>query len=183
MLSVVIVGFGVSMDAFTVALGKGLSMRKIDIKWALLIAFSFGLFQAIMPLIGYLLGDAFNQYICSCDHWIAFALLLFLGGKMIYEAREKDCVIDNNYKSFKQLLILSIATSIDALAVGITFALIQIDIFIAILIIGFITFVISLLGVFIGNRIGCKFKSAADIVGGLLLIFIGVKILIEHLIL
>ncbi|HEY8444552.1 MAG TPA: manganese efflux pump MntP family protein [Bacilli bacterium] len=180
-LSIIFIGVGLSMDAFAVAVGKGLNMKKIDIKWSLIIASFFGSFQAIMPLLGWLLGGQFEKYIKNFDHWIVFMILLIIGGKAIYESRNKNCDSECDKKSYRELFILSIATSIDALAVGITIAILEIDILIASFIIGIVTFALSFLGVIIGNKFGCKYKSTAELLGGIILIIIGIKILIEHL--
>lgn len=184
-LEVFLIGVGLSMDAFAVALCKGLSMRKLSYKYALIIAFAFGLFQAIMPLIGWAVGISFQKYIEAVDHWIAFGLLLLIGGKMIFDSikekrhPEED---DGEFKfSFVELLLLAIATSIDALAVGVTFAFLDVNIWSSIAIIGCTTFVISFIGVLIGNKFGARFKTKAEIAGGIVLILIGVKILLEHL--
>ena len=179
-LELFLIGIGLSMDAFAVAVCKGLNMREIDRKQSLLIAVFFGGFQAIMPLIGWFLGRQFEQYITSFDHWIAFILLAYIGGKMVHEAMGKEESYSGGC-SLKELFLLAIATSIDALAVGITFAFLKVEIFSAIGIIGCTTFVLSLIGVVIGNRFGSRYKSRAELVGGVILILIGVKILLEHL--
>ena len=185
-VQVFLIGVGLAMDAFAVAICKGLKMKKIDYKYTALVALFFGGFQALMPLIGWLLGVQFESYIVSIDHWIAFALLSFIGGNMIKESREgdeeeecEDCGTVNY--DLKELFMLAVATSIDALAVGITFAFLRVDIVSSIIIIGVTTFFISIVGVAIGNRFGAKYKSKAEFVGGLILIFIGLKILLEHL--
>lgn len=180
-MEIVLIAIGLSMDAFAVAVGKGLNMKKMDIKWSLTITLFFGFFQAIMPLIGWLLGGQFEKYIKNFDHWIVFIILLIIGVKAIYESRNKNCEGNCDKKSIRELFMLSIATSIDALAVGITFAILEIDILISSLIIGIITFAISFLGVFIGNKFGCKYKSTAEMFGGIILVLIGIKILVEHL--
>jgi len=177
------VALGLSMDAFAVALCKGLNMWKINYRHAVIIALFFGGFQAAMPFLGWLLGRQFEQYITSFDHWIAFLLLAFIGGKMLLEAfrgggESPQC---NARLNLKELFILAIATSIDALAVGITFAFLKTSIWLSISLIGFTTFIISFAGVVAGNRFGAKYKSKAEIAGGLILIFIGIKILFEHL--
>lgn len=180
-IQVVLIGIGLSMDAFAVSVCKGLKMKKIDIKYSILIAAFFGFFQALMPLVGWLLGTQFEKYITSFDHWIAFGLLAVIGGKMIYEAFQKEgdsCPITYD---IKELFTLAIATSIDALAVGITFAFLKANIWTSIFIIGVLTFVISLIGVLIGNRFGVKYKNKAEFAGGAILILIGLKILLEHL--
>ena len=178
------IAVGLSMDAFAVSICKGLNMRKLNYKHTFIIALFFGGFQGLMPLIGWFLGKQFEQYITNFDHWIAFILLAFIGGQMIHEALKKDnekCDIDENL-DLKELFILAIATSIDALAIGITFALIpNTNILTSIILIGIITFVLSIIGVFIGNKFGARFKSKAEFAGGLILILIGAKILFEHL--
>lgn len=182
LISIVLIAIGVSMDAFAVAIGKGLNMKKIDYKWSLTIALFFGVFQALMPLIGWFLGGQFSNYINGYDHWITLILLAIIGGKMIYESRDNDCEMKSNKNSIKELIVLSIATSIDALAVGLAFAIMDIDIYLSSLVIGIITFSLSFIGVIIGNKVGCKFKSSAEVFGGVILIFIGFKIFVEHVI-
>ena len=179
-------GIGLSMDAFAVAICKGLGMRKVNYKQMLLIALFFGGFQALMPLLGWLLGRQFEQYITSIDHWIAFALLVLIGANMLREARKGDDTTDGEtvYDAplpLWQLLLMAIATSIDALAVGISFAFLGVNIWLAIAIIGTTTFLISAAGVFIGNRFGNRYEKRATIAGGIILILLGVKILLEHL--
>ena len=179
-----LIGVGLSADAFSVSVCKGLNMRKLHIGHAYIIALFFGAFQAAMPVIGYLLGTSFSSYIENFDHWIAFALLIFIGGKMVIEAfGEKDSGEGEKTDILKigELVVLAVATSIDALAVGITFAFLNTNIFFAILIIGVTTFALSLGGVFLGNRFGAKYKNKAEIAGGIILILIGLKILLEHL--
>ena len=181
-----LIGVSLSMDAFAVAICKGLAMRKVNKKQCFVIALFFGGFQALMPFLGWLLGTRFESYITSIDHWIAFVLLAFIGGKMVVEAvRDKD---DNPEitemdppLNIKEMFVLAVATSIDALAVGITFAFLEIPIVQAIAIIGTTTFIISIAGVYIGNFFGNKYKNKAEIVGGVILILIGLKILLEHL--
>ena len=177
-----LIGIGLSMDAFAVSICKGLSMQKIDKKYTLCIAFFFGGFQALMPLLGYTLGSRFSGYIERFDHWIAFVLLAFIGLNMIRESRE-EAEEEKPYTgiNFKELFILAVATSIDALAVGVTFAFLQVDIVPAIAIIGCTTFVISLAGVYVGNVFGARYKSRAELTGGVILVLIGLKILLEHL--
>ncbi|MEI3130173.1 MAG: manganese efflux pump MntP family protein [Oscillospiraceae bacterium] len=179
-------GIGLSMDAFAVAICKGLGMRKVNYKQMLLIALFFGGFQALMPLLGWLLGRQFEQYITSVDHWIAFALLVLIGANMLREVRKGDDTTDAEtvYDAplpLGQLLLMAIATSIDALAVGISFAFLGVNIWLAIAIIGTTTFLISAAGVFIGNRFGNRYEKRATIAGGIILILLGVKILLEHL--
>ena len=182
--TLLLMGVGLSMDAFAVSICKGLSMRKVNKKQCLVIGLFFGGFQALMPFIGWVLGSQFEQYITSIDHWIAFILLGFIGGKMVVEAiREKDEEVGKMDPplDFKEMFILAIATSIDALAVGITFAFLQVPIVEAVSIIGITTFVISVIGVYVGNFFGNRYKKKAELAGGIILILIGLKILLEHL--
>ena len=184
--TLLLMGAGLSMDAFAVSICKGLSMRKVNKKQCLVIGLFFGGFQALMPFIGWVLGSQFEQYITSIDHWIAFILLGFIGGKMVVEAiREKDEAVEVEKMDppldLKEMFILAIATSIDALAVGITFAFLQVPIVEAISIIGITTFVISVIGVYVGNFFGNRYKKKAELAGGMILILIGLKILLEHL--
>ena len=178
-----LVAIGLSMDAFAVAVCKGLSMSKINYKRGLLIALFFGAFQGLMPFFGWVLGVQFERYIVSFDHWIAFVLLAFIGGKMLIEAFEKEEEECCGKFSIAELFVLSIATSIDALAVGITFALIEpnVGIGLSVLIIGVVTFTLSLFGVIIGNKFGSRYKKLAEIAGGAILCLMGFKILFEHL--
>lgn len=185
-LQITLIGLGLSMDTFAVALCKGLSMTKKNFKVAILIASFFGVFHAIMPILGWLLGYSFAERIDPFDHWIAFGLLLILGGKMIVEAIQKrndSCPVYSNKKEVykRELFQLGIATSIDAFAVGLTFAFFDVSILAASGLIGLIIFVMSLAAVYLGNVLGEKFKTKAELFGGLILIGIGVKILIEHL--
>lgn len=180
-----LIGAGLSMDAFAVSICKGLAMNKVNKKQAVIIGLYFGGFQALMPLIGWILGVRFQQYITSVDHWIAFILLAFIGGKMIWEAVRDPDIQEIPEKDpplkHKEMLILAIATSIDALAVGITFAFLETPIVKAVVIIGCTTFVFSVLGVVVGNFFGTRYKKKAEITGGIILILIGLKILLEHL--
>lgn len=181
-----LIGVGLSMDAFAVAVCKGLGMKKVNKKQCFIIALFFGGFQALMPLIGWFLGRQFESYITSIDHWIAFVLLGFIGGKMVVEACKKEeeenvCKKEEEPLNIKELFLLAIATSIDALAVGITFAFLQMPIIEAITIIGVTTFVLSIGGVYVGNIFGNKYEKKAEFAGGIILILIGLKILLEHL--
>lgn len=181
-----LMGVGLAMDAFAVSVCKGLSMHKVNKKQCLVIGLFFGGFQALMPLIGWFLGIRFQTYITKFDHWIAFILLGIIGGKMIVEAvRGGDEAVEIDKMdaplNIKELFILAVATSIDALAVGITFAFLDIPIVEAVTIIGITTFVISIIGVYIGNFFGSKYKNKAEFAGGLILILLGTKILLEHL--
>lgn len=181
LLELFLIAVGLSMDAFAVSVCKGLSERQLKAKHYLIIGAWFGGFQALMPAVGYLLGSAFEQYITAVDHWIAFVLLCFIGGNMIREALSKDEEKLDASFSFKTML-LAIATSIDALAVGITFALLpDVNITAAVLFIGATTFILSAIGLKVGNVFGTKYKSKAELAGGIILILIGTKILLEHL--
>jgi len=180
---IIIIAIGLSMDAFAVSITLGLSVKKLKIKEVLIPGIYFGLFQTIMPLTGYFAGTFFAGKIQNLDHWIAFVLLAIIGGKMIWESFSKEeKKVNENPFQFIKMLLLAVATSIDALAVGITFAFFRINIFLAIIITGVITFCISIAGVKIGNTFGAKFKSKAEFIGGAVLIILGFKILIEHLI-
>lgn len=179
-----LIGVGLSMDAFAVSVCKGLSMHRYEWKKATLLALFFGGFQALMPLIGWFLGFRFQRYIVSVDHWIAFGLLAFIGGQMVFEAvcRGKDAESCGGGFQIIELFIPAIATSIDALAVGITFALLPgLHILPAVSVIGCTTFLFTCFGVFVGQRFGQKYEKKAQAAGGILLILIGVKILLEHL--
>lgn len=177
---------GLSMDAFAVAVCKGLAMKKITAGKAVIVGLWFGGFQGLMPLLGYFLGVQFKDKITSIDHWIAFALLTLIGLNMIREALEKDgdecpsCEEEADL-SVKGMFVLAVATSIDALAVGVTFAFLQVNIWWAVSFIGIITFLFSMAGVKVGNVFGTKYKSKAELAGGIILILLGVKILLEHL--
>ena len=180
-ISIFLTALALSMDAFAVAIGKGLSIPKLKYKDCLIVGIWFGLFQALMPLIGYFLGTAFAKYIVAVDHWIAFVLLAFIGGTMIKESFSKDEEEKDASLSFKKMLPLAISTSIDALAAGVTFALVGTNIILSVSLIGLITLIISAIGVKLGNVVGLKYKSKAELLGGILLIGMGLKILIEHL--
>ncbi len=180
-----LMGLGLSMDAFAVAICKGLKMKKLNYKQLTLIAVFFGGFQAIMPFIGWLLAHNFKKYIENYDHWIAFGLLMFIGIKMIIEAFKDDEDDGCDKFDIKELFIMAIATSIDAMAAGIAFAFDGFDllseILIAIVIIGMITFILSAVGVLIGHNFGAVYKTKAELAGGVILVLLGVKILLEHL--
>ena len=176
----IMIAIGLSMDAFAVSIGKGLSMDKLDRRNQVKIGFYFGGFQALMPVIGYYVGIYFRSFVESVDHWIAFALLVLIGVQMLREAKEEE-EIDGSV-GVKQMLILSIATSIDALAVGVSFAFLPgVNIWQAAASIGIITFFLSAIAVKIGNIFGRKYQAKASVFGGIILIGMGVKILIEHL--
>ena len=172
---------GLSMDALAVAICKGLSMAKMSWKKGIIVGLWFGGFQALMPLIGYLLGAQFESKITAFDHWIAFILLGLIGGNMIREGVSGDEEKTDDSVSIKSMLPLAIATSIDALAVGVTFAFLRVNIVYAVSFIGVITFLLSTVGVKVGNVFGARYKSKAEIAGGVILILMGLKILIEHL--
>lgn len=180
-LEIVLVAIGLAMDAFAVSICKGLSIKKMSWKKAIIIGGYFGIFQGIMPLIGYLLGTSFESLLTKIDHWISFGLLVFIGINMLKEAFASETENCNDKIDFKTMIILAVATSIDALAVGITFAFLKTNIKVASLIIAVITFIISILGVKIGNKFGDKYERKAETVGGLILILMGIKILLEHL--
>lgn len=174
-----ILAVGLSMDAFAVSVCKGLSLGKIKIKHMCIAGLWFGGFQALMPLIGYLLGSNFSELVAKYDHWIAFVLLALIGGNMIKEALGKEEDSMDNSMGFKAMLLLAIATSIDALAVGVTFAFLDVPIVPAISFIGVVTFVLSAIGVKAGSLFGYKYKSKAELCGGIILILLGIKILLE----
>ncbi|MCL2445997.1 MAG: manganese efflux pump MntP family protein [Oscillospiraceae bacterium] len=177
----VIIALGLAMDAFAVAVCKGLSLPKVRLHHMLIVGLYFGIFQGVMPLLGWLLGARFAGYVQAVAPWIAFVLLVIIGGRMIWESRKKDEEECNTSLGLRVMLPLAIATSIDALATGVTFAFLQVNIIPAVLLIGAITLGMSMLGVKIGNVFGLRFKSKAELAGGIILIGMGVKILVEHL--
>ena len=180
--SLVLLAVGVSADAFAVALGKGLQMQRFRAKDGLVIAATFGLFQAAMPVIGWLLGSALSDVIAPVDHWIAFGLLAVIGGKMLWDALSKSEEKEIAARlDVRELLVLALATSIDALAVGISLAFLSVSIVESVALIGITTFALSFAGVYLGHRVGMRFRGPAEVVGGLVLIGIGVKILLDHL--
>lgn len=178
LIELFILAVGLSMDAFAVSVCKGLSLGKIKTKHMCIAGAWFGGFQALMPLIGYFLGSFFAEMIEKYDHWVAFILLAFIGGNMIKEAFGKDENVDSAM-DVKSMLLLAVATSIDALAVGVTFAFLQVQIVPAVSFIGVITFALSAIGVKIGSLFGTKYKSKAELFGGIVLVLIGIKILLE----
>jgi putative Mn2+ efflux pump MntP len=183
LITIVIIALGLAMDAFAVSIVSGAAYKQLKIKHALRIALFFGGFQAIMPLIGYLAGLSIKTYITPYDHWVAFGLLSAVGGKMIYESFKIKTAEENlNPSNILILLVLSVATSIDALAIGITLSFLRVSLAAAVSIIGLVTFVLSYLGVFIGKRFGHFFENKIEAIGGLILIGLGLKILIEHLV-
>lgn len=188
LVQVFLIGVGLSMDAFAVAVCKGLAMTKVNKQQALIIGLFFGGFQALMPLLGWTLGVRLEQYVAALDHWIAFILLGYIGGKMLWDAfhedgEEESAVPSDPPLDYKELFMLAVATSIDALAVGVTFAFNDTPILPAITIIGLTTFCLSIGGVVLGNRFGSKYEKKATIAGGCILILIGLKILAEGLLL
>ena len=183
LLELFIIAVGLSMDAFAVAVCKGLNMWRVTFKNALIIGLYFGIFQALMPLAGYFLGGTFSKYIERYDHWIAFVLLAVIGGKMIWESfhHSEDEPADGGDVSFKTMLPLAVATSIDALMVGVSFAFLKVSIVPAVSFIVAVTLTLSMLGVWIGKLFGDRFQSKAELAGGIILVLMGLKILLEHL--
>ena len=180
-VEILLISLGLAMDAFAVSVCKGLAMKKMSWKKALIIGLYFGVFQAVMPTIGFFLGTTFERFITNIDHWIAFILLVGIGINMIKEAFDEESENRNDNVDIKTMLVLSIATSIDALAIGITFACLKMHILIPVITIGVTTFIISVIGVKIGNRFGDKYEKKAETMGGIILILLGTKILLEHL--
>ena len=181
LIELFLIAVGLSMDAFAVSVCKGLAMPKCTFKKAAIVGLWFGGFQALMPAIGYILGAQFQEAIASIDHWIAFVLLALIGGNMIHEALDNDEEEADASLDVKTMFLLAVATSIDALAIGITFAFLKVNIIPAVCFIGVVTFIISFAGVKIGNVFGARYKNKAEIVGGIILILLGLKILLEHL--
>ncbi len=181
LIELFLIAVGLSMDAFAVSVCKGLAMPKCTFKKAAIVGLWFGGFQALMPAIGYILGAQFQEAIASIDHWIAFVLLALIGGNMIHEALDNDEEEADASLDVKPMFLLAVATSIDALAIGITFAFLKVNIIPAVCFIGIVTFIISFAGVKIGNVFGARYKNKAEIVGGIILILLGLKILLEHL--
>lgn len=181
LITILLTSFGLAMDAFVVSLGSGISIKKVTFKDAFIISLFFGGFQFLMPVLGWIAGLSFRELIESFDYWVAFILLAFIGIKMIYESFDDEDEEGTNFRSLSVLLTLAIATSIDALAVGLGFSMIKTPIFSSALIIGIITFLLSFAGVFLGKNFGHIFEKKAELVGGLVLISIGLKILLEHL--
>ncbi|MDO4378133.1 MAG: manganese efflux pump MntP family protein [Erysipelotrichia bacterium] len=177
-LELLVIAIGLSMDAFSVSVCKGLSVEKVQTKHVLLCGLFFGIFQAVMPAIGYFIGSAFANYVEKFDHWVAFVLLLYIGINMIKEAKQEE-KMDADF-SLKTMTLMAIATSIDALTIGVSFAFLKVNLLISVLAIGLITFTLSCIGVVLGHKIGSKFSSRAEILGGAVLIILGIKILIEH---
>lgn len=181
-LEILLLGIGLSMDAFAVSICKGLSTKKLQFKHYLIIGAWFGGFQALMPTIGYFLGSTFEQYITAFDHWVAFVLLAAIGANMIKESFSGEEAETSASFAFKTMLLMALATSIDALAVGITFALLpDVNVPLAVCLIGITTFLCSAAGLRVGNLFGLRYKAKAELAGGIILILIGLKILLEHL--
>ena len=181
-----VIGVGLSMDAFAVAVCKGLGMKKVNWRHAFVIARMFGGFQGLMPLIGWALGSQLTSLIEPVDHWIAFILLAFIGGKMLWYAFRGDdgcetCGCAEEKLDMRELLMMAVATSIDALAVGVTFGFVGVNVMAAVVVIGVTTFALSFVGVVVGNRFGARFEKPATVAGGVVLVLIGLKILLEHL--
>ncbi len=181
LLELFILAVGLSMDAFAVAVCKGLAIGKIQWKHVVIVGLWFGGFQALMPLIGWLLGSSFAEYIAAVDHWIAMILLVLIGANMVRESLDKDPEHVNPSLGVKAMFVMAVATSIDALAVGVTFAFLEVRILPAVTFVGVVTFLLSALGMKIGSIFGTKYKSKAELTGGVILILLGIKILLEHL--
>jgi len=182
LVTITIIAFGLAMDAFAVSIASGVTLKRVRLSYALRIALFFGGFQAVMPLIGWLVGSSFSSYIAAFDHWVAFGLLAFIGGKMIYESTIlKEAEKKTDPRKLIVLFVLAIATSIDALAVGLSFSVLQVQIVNPVIIIGVVTFLLSFLGVYLGGKFGSIFENKIEFIGGIILIGIGLKILIEHL--
>ena len=180
-LEMFLIAIGLAMDAFAVSVCKGLSLKQMDWRKAIIVGLYFGIFQALMPAIGYFLGATFENLVTQIDHWIAFVLLGIIGINMLREAFDNEKEEANDRVDFKTMLVLAIATSIDALAIGITFAFLKVNVLLATLLIGIITFGLSVIGVKIGNKFGNKYERKAETIGGIILILMGLKILLEHL--
>lgn len=178
-----LIAIGLSMDAFAVSVGKGLSVASVKPRHVFSVGVWFGGFQALMPLLGFLIGIGFASFVQHVDHWIAFVLLSIIGLNMIKESRSKGCCDDASSPDFsmRTMFMMAVATSIDALAVGVSFSFFDVDIMTAVVIIGVVTFIMSAIGLKIGNLFGCRYKSRAEFAGGMILILLGVKILLEHL--
>ena len=180
-IEIILIGVSLASDAFAVSICKGLSMKKYEVKKGLIVGLYFGIFQGLMPILGYLLGTTFKDLITNIDHWIAFVLLCSIGSNMIRESFSKNEENCNEQIDFKTMIPLSIATSIDALAIGITLSFLKTNIIITSITITIITLILSILGVKLGNKFGTKYKNKAEFIGGLILNIMGIKILLEHL--
>ncbi|MBM4400583.1 MAG: manganese efflux pump [Crenarchaeota archaeon] len=181
MVTVLLIALGLAMDAFAVSIAHGMTIRNRRVATGIAMAVSFGAFQAFMPVLGWLAGLSFIDLISGFDHWLAFGLLVFIGGRMIYTARANPKEEKENKLTASALLILSVATSIDALAVGLSFSLLRVSIATPVIVIGVVTFLLSFTGFCFGNKLGQFFESKVRVVGGIVLIAIGIKILLEHL--
>ncbi len=181
LVTLVFIALGVSADAFAVAVGKGLGMRRLDVRAGGAIAVAFGASQAMMPLLGWLIGSQMARFVVEIDHWVAFGLLAAVGGKMMWEARHPDGDDAGSRLTWRELLVLSTATSIDALAVGISFAFLPVSILPAALLIGVTTTLVAAAGVVLGHRAGARWRRPAEFVGGVILVVIGTNILLDHL--
>ncbi|SBW12586.1 putative manganese efflux pump MntP [uncultured Eubacteriales bacterium] len=185
MVEVLLIALSLALDAFAVSVSSGISVRGFCWKHAFKMGLYFGFFQFAMPLIGWLLGSGLSTYIEAVDHWVAFALLALIGGRMVWEAAHKDCSVPDSSGptdlTAKRLVVLAVATSIDALAVGVSMAFMDVNILLSAAVIGVVAFILSVVGGLLGKRLGCLFQKRAEIVGGLVLIAIGIKILVEHL--
>jgi len=181
-IAIIITAIGLAMDTFAISIASGMTIKKSKFRHAVRMALSFGIFQAVMPVLGWLAGWGVKDFIEHIDHWIAFGLLSFIGAKMIYESTKLEKMEERNeFLAFGTLMLLSLATSIDALAVGLTFAFLDIEILTPVIIIGSTTFLLSLSGVYIGDKFGHFFEKKIEVLGGLVLIAIGIKILLQHL--
>lgn len=180
-IEILLISIGLAMDAFAVSICKGLSMKKMNWKKAFIVALYFAIFQALMPTLGFFLGTNFKDVVTRIDHWLAFILLVAIGVNMLKEAFSKDNESFDDDVGLKTMIVLALATSIDALAIGITFAFFRVSLIFSVLMIGVITFIISFAGVKIGNKFGNKYEKKAEIFGGGILILLGIKILVEHL--
>ena len=180
-VEIIVISIGLAMDAFAASICKGLAVKEINFRKCIVVGLYFGIFQALMPLIGYFLGSFLGDVILRVDHWIAFALLTFIGSSMLIDATSNKESHNNDNINFKTMFPLAIATSIDALAIGVTFAFLKVNIIISVLFIGIITFVLSTIGAKIGNKFGNKYEKASQILGGLILLALALKILLTHL--
>ncbi len=181
-LSILFIAIGLAMDAFAVSISSGITIKRLKLRHAILIAGFFGTFQALMPILGWFGGIGISSYIQHIDHWIAFLLLLFIGLKMIYEAfKMEDADKEKDPLNISILFLMAIATSIDALAVGLSFAILNVMVIYPAIVIGIVTFLLSLAGVYLGEHFGHLFEKKMEILGGIILIFIGIKILVQHL--
>lgn len=179
LLYIIMISIGISMDALAMSICKGISFKNMDFKSALKVALFFGTFQVLFPLIGYLLGNSFESFVSKIDHWIAFCLLVFIGFNMIREAFDKNH--DNASLDFKNMIITSVAISVDALVIGMSFALLNVDVKNWIFVIFITTFLFSFLGALLGNKLGRRYERNSKIIGGIILVVIGIKILLEHI--